>query len=71
MTTSFWGCVEVDAISRNFDYEKYLSFHEKTGCVSQAVYLEVYQILSDAFHKQMELDVSFHPDPLDKDVDTM
>jgi hypothetical protein len=54
---SIWGCVETDAISRDFDYDNYLSFHTRIGCKAQPVSKSGYAMLSAWFHHEMEEDM--------------
>lgn len=65
---SFWGCVEVDACSRDFDYQDYVDFHTKTGCVGAKLSEACYKHIWNIFHTAMEEAIEFHPDP---DVDSM
>jgi len=61
---SFWGCVEVNAISRDFTYEQYIVFHTKTGCVGAKVHSLVYTALQKAFHMALATDDINIPDDL-------
>lgn len=54
---SIWGCVEMDAASRDFDYQNYLDFHKRTGCkgavLSSGNYYRVQQILRISMEESM------------------
>jgi hypothetical protein len=59
---NFWGCVEVDAISRDFDYSNYKYWHSLTQCKGALLCEEAYCLLQEAFHIQMEQDIEHNPD---------
>lgn len=60
---SVWGCVEFDAISRDFDYANYVDFHERTKCIGAVVSPSTYIHLRNAFHQAMEDDKDFQLPP--------
>jgi hypothetical protein len=55
---SVWGCVEMDAASRDFDHANYLNFHERSGCkgapLSAAGYALVRMVLNDSIEASMQ-----------------
>jgi hypothetical protein len=58
---SIWASIEIDAISRNFDYANYLSMHTSSGSPAAVLCEEAYRLVRDAFHWQMLNDPDFKP----------
>lgn len=51
---NFWKTVEVDAWSRDFNYNDYRLFHLQTGCEGKPLDLDTYDALCDILNIQME-----------------
>jgi hypothetical protein len=51
---SIWGCVEMDAASRDFKYNQYLQFHNDTGCSGKALSESNYQKIIDILNSDIE-----------------
>jgi hypothetical protein len=54
MASSIWGSVEMDAASRDFNYEDYVSYHERSACVGAKLSPRTYALLRMLF--QVSLD---------------
>lgn len=52
---SVWGCIEMDAAARNFDYAGYVNLHSRSDCkgskLSPAGYQLVRKILSGSIEE--------------------
>lgn len=51
-----WETVEVDAWSRHFSYEDYVSLHRRSGHVCNALCEEAYELVCAALDVQLEHD---------------
>lgn len=52
-SNSIWGCLEIDALSRDFNYDDYVDLHTKTGCVGALVSRHIYSLLDTCFYLSM------------------
>lgn len=55
---SIWGCVEMDAASRDFDYAEYLNYHYKTGCKGGVLSEEGYYLVTDILFASIDAEAS-------------
>lgn len=51
---SIWSSVEADCWSRNFDYDNYLAYHKKSGCISTPMTKDGYALLCRALDYDMK-----------------
>lgn len=51
---SIWSSIEFNAISRDFDYQEYLSMHITGGCPGAPVSEMVYKHLWNIFNTELE-----------------
>ncbi len=50
MSNSIWGCIEMDAISRNLSHKEYYTLHTITDCKGAKLSLHSYSLLNEIFY---------------------